>query len=515
MRMPFSAYLTGILLFCFLMMAGVWPLSSGAAEQNADAAAVIIGNKTYKSDHIPAVDYAHRDADSIKTYLIDVLGYQDGNIITMYDATQAEMEAVFGNSRTHEGQLWQIVRSERSDVTVFFSGHGVPGLKDKKGYLLPVDAVPDKPEINGFAIDTLYENLTKLGARSTTVYLEACFSGDSGGGALINKASGIMVEAKIPLASKGMVVLTASQGDQVASWDTKNKHGLFTHHLLESLYGKADTGKYGNGDGEVTLGEIQTYLDEEMTYAARREYGRYQKATVQGDEALVMAHLPDAKPIPRPKEKTSSPLVTAAGEEKENLSKRQPQQVARRTESGTTYFLQPTMYNGNEYRSATDAMHRSLQGLPNSHVVREGKAAATDTTIAISVVLLGPRQVKNPEHAGAVMAGKVLGSIFGDLADAVTANVQPFIVVYDAEVLLIAKNLETGSSITETGKAVVKRDDYGNEKAASQQALNQAFMDGSKRLVTRLAGGVPTPWQPPVLFPKRVSTGGTSNIYGR
>ncbi|MBV28617.1 MAG: hypothetical protein CMM22_02250 [Rhodospirillaceae bacterium] len=102
------------------MMAGVWPLSPGAAEQNADAAAVIIGNKTYKSERIPAVDYAHRDAGAIKTYLIDVLGYRDGNIITLHDATQAEMEGVFGNSRTHEGRLWEIVRTERSDITVFF-----------------------------------------------------------------------------------------------------------------------------------------------------------------------------------------------------------------------------------------------------------------------------------------------------------------------------------------------------------------------------------------------------------
>ncbi len=109
----------------------------------------------------------------------------------------------------------------------------------------------------------------------------------------------------------------------------------------------------------------------------------------------------------------------------------------------------------------------------------------------------------------------MLDNIFGDLVDVVTEDVKEFVVVYDAEVLLIAKNLETGSSITETGKAVVKLDDYGNEKAASEQALNQAFMDGSKRLVTRLAGGVPTPWQPPVLFPKRVSTGDTNNIYGR
>ena len=44
---------------------------------------------------------------------------------------------------------------------------------------------------------------------------------------------------------------------------------MFTKHLLEALNGKADTEDYGNGDGKVTLGELQTYLDDEMTLQAR------------------------------------------------------------------------------------------------------------------------------------------------------------------------------------------------------------------------------------------------------
>ena len=74
-----------------------------------------------------------------------------------------------------------------------------------------------------------------------------------------------------------MTVVTAAQGDQFASWDEDAKHGLFTKHLLEALNGKADTEDYGNGDGKVTLGELQTYLDDEMTYQARRRYNRDQK----------------------------------------------------------------------------------------------------------------------------------------------------------------------------------------------------------------------------------------------
>jgi len=46
---------------------------------------------------------------------------------------------------------------------------------------------------------------------------------------------------------------------------------------------------YGNGDGKVTLGEFQTYLDDEKTCQARRRYNRDQNASVQGKLDSVLA----------------------------------------------------------------------------------------------------------------------------------------------------------------------------------------------------------------------------------
>ena len=46
---------------------------------------------------------------------------------------------------------------------------------------------------------------------------------------------------------------------------------------------------YGNGDSKVTLAELQAYLDDEMTYQARRRYNRDQKASVQGKLDSVLA----------------------------------------------------------------------------------------------------------------------------------------------------------------------------------------------------------------------------------
>ena len=55
--------------------------------------------------------------------------------------------------------------------------------------------------------------------------------------------------------------------------------------------GKADEEGYGDGDGKVTLDELRAYLDEEMTYQARRRWSRDQNASVQGADSSVLATL--------------------------------------------------------------------------------------------------------------------------------------------------------------------------------------------------------------------------------
>jgi formylglycine-generating enzyme required for sulfatase activity len=255
---------------------------------NTHGVAVIIGNKAYPG-RTPNAEYAHNDAAAMKKFVIDGLGYRPGNIIDLRDATKGQMEAVFGTKETHKGKLFNWMRPGKSDVMVFYSGHGVPGLQDKRGYLLPVDGDPNLAEITGFPVDRLYANLAKLPARSITVFLDACFSGETPKGMLVRAASGLTVTPRAPETARALTVITAAQGDQFASWDEDAKHGLFTRHLLLALTGKADGSAYGNSDGKVSLDEAKKYLDEEMTYQARRRYGREQVASVQGGGGVVLA----------------------------------------------------------------------------------------------------------------------------------------------------------------------------------------------------------------------------------
>ena len=265
--------------------------------QNPNGVAVIIGNKTYAHDRVPEVRYAHRDADAFRRYVLDVLGFDPDNVIDYRDADKAKLEAAFGNEGNHRGQIWRRVNSEMgSDVVVFYSGHGVPGLNDKRGYLLPVNADPNEAELNGYSIDLLYRNLAELSdARSVHVFLDACFSGDSGGGHLVRSASPVYVTPSLPGDTEGMTVLTASSGAEVASWDEETGHGLFTHHLLDALYGKGDA----DGDGSVTALEAKAYLDREMTGAARRSFGRIQNASLRGEATTVLAAVVSSEEFPQ------------------------------------------------------------------------------------------------------------------------------------------------------------------------------------------------------------------------
>ena len=45
----------------------------------------------------------------------------------------------------------------------------------------------------------------------------------------------------------------------------------------------------GNGDGKVTVGELKAYLDDEMSYQARRRFNRDQNATVSGDLKTILS----------------------------------------------------------------------------------------------------------------------------------------------------------------------------------------------------------------------------------
>ena len=274
-------------LLALVLGSGVLSGAVAAEVRNPKGVAVIIGNVDYEHRDVPDVAYAGRDAEGFRRYVVDVLGFDPENVIHVHDATRRRMFDVLGTRSDPRSELWSYLDPEGgSEVVVFYSGHGVPGTGDGQGYLLPVDADPKAAEDDGYPINLLYENLGKLEeAGSVRVYLDACFSGGSHEGGLVGAASPVYVTPALPEGTEKVVSLTAATGTQIASWDEEARHGLFTHHLLDALYGRGDA----DGDGEVTAGEAKGYLDRHMTRAARREHRRVQQAHLSGAADVVLA----------------------------------------------------------------------------------------------------------------------------------------------------------------------------------------------------------------------------------
>ena len=252
--------------------------------ENRDGVAVVIGVQNYKDKDVPSVEYALNDAQLFKDYLQTALGYREGNIIYLENATKADLEKVFGTSDNHAGQLSDYVKKDKSDVFVYYTGHGAPDLQTKQAYLVPADADPNYVKLGGYALEVFYDNLSRLPARHINVVLDACFSGRSDKGMIISKASPLMIAPILP-GSDNIDVFSSSKADEISSWYPEKRHSLFTYFFLKGLQGAADKNK----DRAITAAELDEYVAENVPYYARRLYGRKQTPAFTGQEDRVVS----------------------------------------------------------------------------------------------------------------------------------------------------------------------------------------------------------------------------------
>ncbi len=242
-------------------------------SKNPDAVAVLIGISRYKNRDIPRVDFAENDARVMKKYLIRVLGYDPRRIIEVYD-DEASLSTF---KRIFEEQLFNWVRSGRSDVFIYYSGHGAPDPESQEAYFVPYDCNPTYAKSTGYKVKEFYERVAKLPARNITVVIDACFSGSSAAGMILKGISPVFIKVQNPIvALNNGVVFTSATGDQVSSWYPQAKHSLFTYYFMRGLRGEADQNK----DGSITVEEMETYINTYVPDQARYLNNREQTPQV-------------------------------------------------------------------------------------------------------------------------------------------------------------------------------------------------------------------------------------------
>ena len=222
--------------------------------------AIIIGIENYK--YAPTVDFASNDARVFYQYSKSVFGIPERNIYYRINdgATSGEFNKIFDE----DGWISRRLKKGQTEVIVYYSGHGAPDMKSEKGYLIPHDIDPNYAN-TGVSLDFIYSSLSKLQAKSVTLFIDACFSGESRSEEML--ITGIRpISIKIRnsiLTTENMAVFSASTGEQYSSAYPEKQHGLFTYFLLKGIRGNAK-----GSDKKITLEELQNYIYENVSQTA-------------------------------------------------------------------------------------------------------------------------------------------------------------------------------------------------------------------------------------------------------
>ncbi len=227
--------------------------------------AVVVGISDYQDPGIPDLRFADKDAEAFANFLRSKAG---GSVHS--DNLQLLTNAQATAGRIAEALDAIIEKAKKDDlVIIYFSGHGdVEGKKlTQPGFLLCWDA-PSRVYMGGgtYSLSFLQEVVSTLSIQNqakVVVITDACHAGKLAGsqigGAQLttsNLAKQYANEVKILSCQPNEFSLEGPQ------WG--GGRGVFSYHLVDGLYGLADR----NNDGQVTLGEIDRYLEDHVTAEA-------------------------------------------------------------------------------------------------------------------------------------------------------------------------------------------------------------------------------------------------------
>jgi hypothetical protein len=146
------------------------------AKPATNAVAIIIGIQDYR--RVPKADFANNDARVFYDYAIRGLGVRPENVKLLVDQQADDVEILSALKN------WLPLKAKRgqTDIYVFYSGHGLPSDNGASLYFLPYGV--DRQFLDRTAIKQaeVVSALQAVSPKSVTLFLDACYSGQSRGG---------------------------------------------------------------------------------------------------------------------------------------------------------------------------------------------------------------------------------------------------------------------------------------------------------------------------------------------
>lgn len=236
--------------------------------------ALVIGVDEYQDSQINRLSGATNDAKSLANALVRYAGFPSDQVILLASDQPQERQPNRGNILQYLSNLRGVV-PEDGLLLVSFAGHGIE--RSGRGFLCPSDARIGGSitllESTAIAVDTVREWIRDTGVKQVLIILDACRNDPSGRGDQQNKLTDSFAKNfNFDIRNHevtAFATLYATDVGHVAYEYKEKKQGYFTYLLIEGLKGGA-----ANERGEVTLGSLVTYLQEQVPKRIRLDLGQ-------------------------------------------------------------------------------------------------------------------------------------------------------------------------------------------------------------------------------------------------
>ncbi|MDB2443119.1 caspase family protein, partial [Flavobacteriales bacterium] len=238
--------------------------------------ALIIGNEDYTSYQSGLsteqnVDYAVNDARVFKDYAINTLGIRKENLFHLSNATAGKM-----SSEIERITKLVKLKGEDAELIFYYAGHGFPDEETKIPYLIPVDVTVSDLS-RAIKLSDIYHKFEETNAKRVTVFLDACFTGGSRNLGLL-ASRGVKIRPKQEEMNGNLIVFSASSEEQSALPFHREKHGIFTYHLLKKIQ---------ESQGNISYSDLFDYLQEMVQETSLRYNSKEQEPKVNTSPHIV------------------------------------------------------------------------------------------------------------------------------------------------------------------------------------------------------------------------------------
>ncbi len=227
---------------------------------NNNAVALIIGIEDYENTFKAA--YAKQDALFFNDFAHQAFGVPRYNIKLLTNSSARRNDTLL------EIATWlpKVIKENKTDFYLFFSGHGLASANGEDLFLLPYDGNPEILEDSALLRNKIFNSIAKLNPKSVTVFLDTCYSGATRSEEFLVAAKPIFIEVEEQEIPTNFTVFSASSGKETAKVLKEAEHGLFSYYLMKGLEGLADA----NGDKQITNGELIAFINNNVSRQANQ-----------------------------------------------------------------------------------------------------------------------------------------------------------------------------------------------------------------------------------------------------